>query len=64
MEENRDAVKVELTKEDMNELESEFAKVEVYGARAPETLMEAHDTGVNFGNSSKGTQGKTPLPKN
>jgi len=47
----------------MKTLEDAFAKETIYGSRAPEMLKEAHDIGVNFGTSSKGTNGKTPLRK-
>lgn len=61
LDENNASVNVELTQDDMNTLESAFRKETVYGSRAPEMLKEAHDIGVNFGTSSKGTNGKTPL---
>jgi aryl-alcohol dehydrogenase-like predicted oxidoreductase len=63
MKENWDAGKVTLTAEDMQELESEFAKVEVYGKRAPNALMAYHDIGVNIGTSSLGGHGLSPLPE-
>lgn len=64
LEENNASVNVKLTKEDFQALESAFAKETVYGKRAPEALAAAHDIGVDLGSSSKGTHGKSPLPKN
>jgi aryl-alcohol dehydrogenase-like predicted oxidoreductase len=61
--ENFGAAKVELTVDDMHELETAFAKVEVFGNRAPEAIAAAHDIGVDIGSSSIGTNGKSPLPQ-
>jgi len=61
--ENFRAEEVELTAEDMKELETAFAKVKVFGNRAPESIAAVHDIGVNIGSSSIGTNGKSPLPK-
>lgn len=63
LDENIASINVELTNADMKTLEDAFAKETIYGSRAPEMLKEAHDIGVNFGTSSKGTNGKTPLRK-
>ena len=60
--ENFGAVDVKLTAEDMQELETAFAKVKVVGNRAPEAIAAAHDIGVSIGTSSVGTHGKSPLP--
>jgi aryl-alcohol dehydrogenase-like predicted oxidoreductase len=62
LKENWDARNVELTAEDMQELEAEFAKVEVFGKRAPEQIAAAHDIGADIGTSSEGTHGKSSLP--
>lgn len=61
LDENNASVNVELTPEDMKTLEDASAQETIYGIRAPEMLKEAHDIGVNFGKSSKGTNGKTSL---
>ena len=63
MQENIGAAKVKLSTADMNELEAGFANIGVFGDRAPENLKASHDTGTSLGTSSKGTNGKTPLPK-
>ncbi len=62
MEENLGASKVQLTADDMRELEDGFANSRLVGARAPEALMRVHDVGVNIGSSSKGTHGASPMP--
>lgn len=61
--ENNGTSNVVLSASDMNELEAEYAKITVFGDRAPATLKSAHDIGVNYGSSSKGTHGGTPLRK-
>jgi aryl-alcohol dehydrogenase-like predicted oxidoreductase len=63
MQENLRAVKVKLSPADMNELETGFANIGVFGDRAPADLKEAHDIGTSLGTTSKGTIGKTPLRK-
>lgn len=64
MKENLGAIHVQLTTADMNELDTGFAKIKVVGARAPENMKASHDIGANFGTSSKGTHGNSPLRKN
>ena len=63
MQENIGAAKVKLSAADIAELETGFANIGVFGDRAPENLKGSHDIGVDLGTSSKGTNGKTPLPK-
>ena len=64
MQENTGAAKVKLTAADMNELETGFSVIGVFGDRAPANLKSAHDIGTSLGTSSKGTHGKSPLPNN
>ena len=64
MQENTGAAKVKLSAADMNELETGFAAIGVFGDRAPENLKAAHDIGTSLGTSSIGTHGKTPLSNN
>lgn len=64
MQENLGGAKVKLSADDMNELETGFASIGVFGDRAPSNLKEAHDIGTSLGTTSKGTNGKTPLRKN
>ena len=64
MQENVGAAKVKLSADDMNELEKGFVSIGVFGDRAPENLKASHDIGTSIGTTSKGTNGKTPLPKN
>jgi aryl-alcohol dehydrogenase-like predicted oxidoreductase len=61
--ENIGALDVQLTEDDMRELESGFAKMRLEGKRAPEGLAASHDLGANLGSSSVGTAGRSPLPK-
>lgn len=63
MQENLGAANVKLSTADMNELETGFTAIGVFGDRAPARLKEAHDIGTSIGTTSKGTIGKTPLPK-
>jgi diketogulonate reductase-like aldo/keto reductase len=63
MQENFGAASVKLTAGEMQELENEFAKVEIFGKRAPEAQLSVHDIGADIGTSSEGTHGKSPLPK-
>lgn len=63
MQENTNAVKVKLSTSDIQELETGFNSIGVFGDRAPEGLKESHDIGTSLGTSSKGTNGKTPLPQ-
>lgn len=63
LEENFGSIKVELTSEDMQELETEYSKVQVFGKRAPEDFIAQHDLGCNIGTSSIGTHGRSPVKK-
>ncbi len=63
IEENMGAAAIELSESEMQQLETAFALEKVYGHRASESLVAAHDLGVNIGSSSIGTNGKSPLPK-
>lgn len=55
MQENMGAVKVKLSENDINELETSFKEISLYGDRAPENLKASHDIGTSLGTSSKGT---------
>ncbi|HEY0045237.1 MAG TPA: aldo/keto reductase [Flavobacterium sp.] len=63
LKENNGAINIELTSEDMQKLESEYSKVQVFGKRAPEDFIAQHDLGCNVGTSSIGTHGNSPLRK-
>lgn len=63
MQENIGAANVKLSATDMDELESGFASIGVFGDRAPAHLKASHDIGTSLGTTSKGTNGKTPLWK-
>jgi len=62
MQENTNAANVKLSSSEMQELEKGFNSIGVFGDRAPERLKASHDIGTSLGTSSKGTNGKTPLP--
>jgi len=64
MQENFGAVDVLLADQDMTELEAGFGKITIEGERAPKALMSVHDIGANFGTSSVGTHGNSPLRQN
>ncbi len=63
LKENLGAVNVKLTKTDLAEIEKGFALNGVQGLRLPAAVLETSDTGAILGTSSKGSNGKTPLPR-
>jgi aryl-alcohol dehydrogenase-like predicted oxidoreductase len=63
LEENLGALKVQLSAEDVKEIDDGFASIQVQGARAPEALLKAHDIGANLGTNSAGGDGMSPLPR-
>jgi aryl-alcohol dehydrogenase-like predicted oxidoreductase len=63
MEQNIDALQVQLTAADLKEIEDGFAKIRVQGARLSEELLAGIDTGAKLGSSSKGRHGISPLPE-
>jgi aryl-alcohol dehydrogenase-like predicted oxidoreductase len=62
LEENLAALKVQLSAEDVKEIDDGFASIQLQGARAPEALLKTHDVGANLGTSSAGGHGMSPLP--
>jgi aryl-alcohol dehydrogenase-like predicted oxidoreductase len=63
MEQNVDALKVQLTAADMKEIEDAFAQIRVHGARLNEALLAEIDIGAKIGTSSVGGHGVSPLPR-
>ena len=63
MEQNMDALQLQLTAADVKEIEDGFAKIRVQGARLNEELLAEIDTGAKLGTSSKGGHGVSPLPR-
>jgi aryl-alcohol dehydrogenase-like predicted oxidoreductase len=61
LEENLGALKVELTADDLREIEEGFSKIQVQGARGPEALLAGIDIGAKLGTSSIGGHGMSPL---
>jgi len=62
MDQNTDALQVQLTPTDMEEIETGFAQIKVQGARLSEPMLAIIDVGAKLGTSSKGGNGMTPLP--
>ncbi|MEJ7558831.1 MAG: aldo/keto reductase [Pedobacter sp.] len=62
LEEYLNALQVEFTADDLKQIDQEFSRIGVHGARASKELLANHDLGANLGASSKGTNGNTPLP--
>lgn len=63
MEQNMDALKLQLTAADMREIEDGFANIRVQGTRITEAMLVQIDTGAKLGTSSKGGHGNSPLPR-
>lgn len=62
MEQNMDALQVQLTAADIEEIENGFAQIRVQGARLSEPMLAIIDTGAKLGTSSTGGHGNSPLP--
>ncbi len=62
MEENTDALQVQLTAADIEEIEDGFARIQVQGARLNEPMLAMIDIGAKLGTSSVGGRGMSPLP--
>jgi len=61
MDQNMDALQVQLTAADIKEIEDGFARIKVQGARLNEPMLAMIDTGAKLGTSSKGGNGMSPL---
>jgi len=64
LEANLGTLKVQLSAQDVKEIDYGFASIQLQGARAPEALLKSHDIGANLGTSSAGGDGMSPLPRN
>ncbi len=62
MEQNMDALQVQLTAADIREIEAGFARIQVQGARLNEPMLAQIDIGAKLGTSSWGGQGMSRLP--
>jgi len=62
MDENTDALQIQLTAADIQEIEDGFAQIQVQGARLNEPMLAMIDIGAKLGTSSKGGHGMSPLP--
>ncbi len=61
MEQNMDALQVQLTTADIEEIENGFAQIQVQGARLSEPMLAMIDNGAKLGTSSNGGHGMSPL---
>ncbi len=61
MDQNMDALQVQLTAADIKEIDDGFARIKVQGARLSEPMLAMIDTGAKLGTSSKGGNGMSPL---
>jgi aryl-alcohol dehydrogenase-like predicted oxidoreductase len=64
MEQNMDALQVQLTAADIKEIDDGVARIRVQGARSNEAMLAQIDVGAKLGTSSKGGHGASPLPRN
>jgi aryl-alcohol dehydrogenase-like predicted oxidoreductase len=62
LEENLGALNVQLSTEDVKEIDQGFARIHVQGVREPEDFSKLHDIGVDLGTSSAGGHVISPLP--
>jgi aryl-alcohol dehydrogenase-like predicted oxidoreductase len=62
MEQNTDALQVQLTAADIQEIEDGFAQIQVQGARLSEPMLAMIDVGAKLGTSLIGGHGMSPLP--
>ena len=62
MEQNMEALQVQLTAAEIREIEEGFARIRVQGARLNAELLAGIDIGAKLGTSSKGGTGISPLP--
>lgn len=62
MDQNMDALQVQLTDADMKDIEDGFAQIKIQGARLSAPMLAMIDTGAKLGTSSKDGHGMSPLP--
>jgi aryl-alcohol dehydrogenase-like predicted oxidoreductase len=63
MEQNMDALQVQMTAADMQEIEDGFARIRVQGTRITAAMLDQIDVGAKLGTSSTGGRGNSPLPR-
>lgn len=63
MEQNVDALQVQLTAADIKEIEDGVARIRVQGARLTEEMLAQIDVGAKTGTSSRGGNGVSPSPR-
>lgn len=64
LKENMQAASLQLTEDDMLAIELGLANIAIVGARAAQGVLDGLDIGTRGIESSKGTNGLSPLPKN
>jgi aryl-alcohol dehydrogenase-like predicted oxidoreductase len=64
MEQNVDALQVQLAAADIKEIEDGVARIRVHGARLTEEMLAQIDVGAKTGTSSRGGSGASVLPRN
>lgn len=62
LKENMDAANIQLSSEDMQEIETGLADIDIVGERAAQGVLDGLDIGNRGIKSSKGTHGLSPLP--
>jgi aryl-alcohol dehydrogenase-like predicted oxidoreductase len=62
MEQNLDALQLQLTAAEIREIEEGFARIRLQGARLNEALLADIDIGAKLGTSSRGGHGMSALP--
>jgi aryl-alcohol dehydrogenase-like predicted oxidoreductase len=63
LQENLGALEIQLTADDVKEIEDGFAATRVQGARSSEQILAWSDIGAKLGTSSAGGHGMSPLPR-
>ena len=63
MEQNLDALQLQMSAADTQEIEDGFARIRVQGTRITEAMLAEIDVGAKLGTSSKGGHGNSPLPR-
>ncbi len=61
MDQNMDALQVQLTVADIKEIDDSFAQIKVQGARLSPPMLAMIDIGAKLGTSSKGGNGMSPV---
>ncbi len=63
LKEDLGALEIELTADDVKEIEDGFASVRIQGARSSDRILAWSDVGAKLGTSSAGGHGLSPMPR-